>query len=140
MLVPGAILWRLRGMYGWPGTLAFAMLIYWITGEWWYALWVYLGELPGWGAPMGQVRGDIDPDRKPERYQRWFGGYFWLHPWQALAFRGFWIGGIGAVALPLSVWLSLKYSPAWPKKWWSWGWAEAYFGALFVALLMFIVA
>lgn len=99
---------------------------------------LFIGEKPGWGAPIGQVRGDLDPDRQPERYQKWFNGYMWEHPWVALFFRGF-IWGLPTlqweiilaftVSFPLSVWLQTKYEPSWPKSW-HLAWNEFYRGFL----------
>ena len=143
-----ALLWRLRGTaYGWQMTGVFAVTmaavciahgirpIYAAA----YAIWIWLGERPGWGAPIGQVTGVSDPNREPEWYQLWFGGYLWQHPWQALAARGFLVGGIGAIALPVAVWLGTRLpeppSPAsWAGAWW-----EFYFGGLFMALLIVVL-
>ncbi len=142
----GALFWRLRGMGGpagpsWAWTLAFSILCAGIliqagvspllAGV--YALWINAGERPGWGAPIGQVMGDADPNREPEWYQLWFNGFMWRHPWAALAFRGALIGGIGAMAFPLSVWLHKHVTSRIEasNEWW--------FGGLFVLVLQFVL-
>lgn len=115
-----------------------------------------LTERPGWGAPIGQFRGDVDPNREPEWYQRWFGGFMWRHPFIALVFRGF-LWGAGAlpamyfeprawvitaaftVAFPLAeVIAKYKPDPPWPKSW-AGAWNEFYRGAL-VGMIVMVLA
>ena len=142
----GALFWRLRGMGGpagpaWLWALAFSLLCAGIILQaghpLWsaaiYALWINIGERPGWGAPIGQIMGEGDPNREPEWYQLWFGGFMWKNPWVALAFRGALIGGIGAIVFPLSVWLHKHVSRRIEasNEWW--------FGGLFVLMLMGVV-
>lgn len=127
----------------------------------WAALVITLGVIfgarPGWGAPIGQVKGQPDPDREPERYQQWFGGFLWRHPWAALVFRGalwgihtlpalYWDSRVWmivvafAAAMPLAEWLHLKFGePPRPRSWHG-AWNEAYRGALVGLILTVLLA
>ena len=141
-----ASFWRLRGIsHGWAWAGAFALLCAAILLQHGvsvplalaYALWVWLGERPGWGVAIGRAVGrDGESARsRAEWYQRMFSYWLWDRPWLALAFRGFLIGGIGAIAMPLAVWLTTRLpDPLWPKSWRS-AWWEFYFGGLFVIIL-----
>lgn len=132
------ILDRLRGGWldnGLPSILwlvPYALALAWLADasfdHWsiwaWAALWT-LGERPGWGAPIGQVRGVSDTDREPEGWQV---SYLWDHPWLALVIRGA-IWGSGGVmlafwqqilpivtlaiimAFPLAEWLHIQWRP-----------------------------
>ena len=135
--------------YGWDGWLTAAIILGWV-----------IGERPGWGAPIGQIRRGgprwtLPPDPNPERYQLWFGDFMHRHPLAALAFRGaFWGLPVLLLALPFGVvvwepaaamavampvveaayfWLQ-RYDPPWPRSWRG-GWNEFYRGGLFGTLL-----
>lgn len=148
------LLWRLRGIYGWPATWTFAALCAWVLRDYgWfaigYAVWVAFGELSGW---------------KPK--------LIWdSRSWINAAARGFLIGGVGAITVPLSTYLherfgepkhpSSHYSHRWPDiNWepilklrrpyidvwiqkypfyWVGAWNEFYNGVIFGALLVMTI-
>lgn len=139
-LLMSGLLWRLRGIIGWPGTVAFALvqaLTLWpLLGEWsvLFSLWVVLGEMIGW---------------KPKKI--WDSGDWWKS-----SLYGFLIGGIGAIAVPLSTWLHRKFGePPFPNNtkafslpfWsspkflldWRGAWNEVYFGLIFSATLQGVI-
>lgn len=124
-----ALTWRLRGVYGWPGTVAWAWGWAAYLGHGWDSwtlpilLLSHAGETVGW---------------KPKACR---GGN-----WLACAWRGAFIWGVGALLVPLSTWLHLRFGePRWPRNNfvhftgtvarqpfnWTYAWNEVYFGALF---------
>ena len=132
------LLWRLRGIVGWPGTLAFASVQVWtlwhVVGEYSliYGLWIMLGEPTGW---------------KPKKI--WDSG-----DWKGSALYGLRIGLIGGIAVPLSTWLQREFGeprikalenpkafklPFWDSyKFlldWRGAWNEVYFGIIFSLLV-----
>ena len=151
--------WAWTLFYGWVvAALCGYPLDGWLTAV--IAIGWAVGERPGWGAPVGQVRRGgprwaLPPDPNPERYQLWFGGFMNRHPLVALAFRGaVWGLPVLLVALPFGVvvweplvsmavamplaealyyWLQ-RYDPPWPKSW-AGGWNELYRGGVFGAIL-----
>lgn len=137
------ILWRLRGIAGWPFTLLFAAVqtaILWqVAGSWslLFGLWIVAGEPTGWKPKLVWDRGD------------WFGA----------AKYGFRIGGLGAIAVPLSTWLHRRFGEpdikslqnprefnAWfwssRKQWLNWtgAWNEVYFDVIFTCLTIGVAA
>lgn len=126
------LLWRLRGILGWPFTVLFSLVQSWtlwpVFGAWslLFSLWIIAGEPTGWKPKHIQDRGD----------------------WIEAATDGFRIGGIGAIAVPLSTWLHRRFGePPFPNNpkafklpfWdspkflldWRGAWNEFYFGAFF---------
>lgn len=136
IMVLSGVLWRLRGIIGWPGTLLFSLVqvatLYPVGGHsaWLYALFIMAGEPTGW---------------KPKTV--WDDG-----DWKRSALLGARIGLIGAVSVPLSTWLHLKFGePPFPNNpkpfyfrfWsgpkylldWRGSWNEVYHGLIFSAVL-----
>jgi hypothetical protein len=137
-ILASGILWRLRGIMGWPFTMLFAIvqagIVAPILGKYalLYGLWIMVGELSGWKPKLIWDDGD------------------W---WKASA-KGFLIGGVGAIAVPLSTWLArvipepqikALQNPHWFKLpfWsskkqllnWCGSWNEMYMGAIFSFIL-----
>lgn len=137
------ILWRLRGIAGWPFTVLFASIqtaILWQAAGYWsllFGLWIIAGEPTGWKPQHILDRGD----------------------WIEAAADGFRIGGIGAIAVPLSTWLHIRFgepdikffqnphesdSRFWSsrKQWLNWtgAWNEVYFDAIFTCLTIGVTA
>lgn len=132
------ILWKLRGVCGWPFTVLFSLVqvyILWPVGPWAWLMfiWIMLGEPTGW-KPKHILDGD----------------------WLSAAWHGFRIGGIGAIAVPLSTWIHLRFGepmfpnnqkpfhlPFWdePKYLLDWrgAWNEVYMGAIFSLTLALII-
>ena len=147
------LFWRLRGIMGWPFTALFALIQAWTLwsafGAWslLFSLWIIAGEPTGWKPKHILDRGD----------------------WIEAATDGLRIGGIGAIAVPLSTWLHRRFGeppfpnnpkpfyrpswlpfqswliPAWTDKkpkhvlYWSGAFNEAYFGLIFSLVLQLIV-
>ena len=130
-LLLSGLFWRVRGIFGWPGTLLFALVQAYTLSDYGYysllfALSIMLGEPSGW---------------KPKAV--WDDG-----DWKRSALLGARIGLIGAVAVPLSTWLHLKFGePPFPNNpkpfyfrfWsgpkylldWRGTWNEVYHGVIF---------
>lgn len=134
MLLLSAVLWRLRGIVGWPGTALFALVqastLWPVVGAWGllFALWIVIGEPTGWKPKYIVDRG----------------------AWWQSALAGLRIGLLGAIAVPLSTWLHQRIGeppfpnnpeafslPFWstPKHLLDWrgAWNEVYFGLIFSA-------
>lgn len=111
LLVLGALLsavcWRLGGMFGAPWRYGTALIVTvaawpvlepaWGQQAWWYGVWFGLGELSGW---------------KPKYAKP---GQWWRVPLYGLL-----IGGVGALLVPLSEWLSRQITipiPANTPRW-----------------------
>lgn len=135
--------------FAWDGWFTAAIVLGWV-----------IGERPGWGAPIGQIRRGgprwtLPPDPNPEYYQLWFGGFMHRHPLVALTFRGaVWGLPVLLLALPFGevVWEPMaamlfampvaeaayyylqRYDPPWPRSWRG-AWNEFYRGGLFGLVL-----
>lgn len=139
-IILSGLLWRLRGIMGWPFTALFALVQAWslwpLFGEWslLFALWIIAGEPTGW---------------RPKVI--WRGG-----DWIRCALIAVRIGGIGAVAVPISTWLQDNLDeppflnnprefrlPFWSstKRLFDWrgAWNEVYFGLIFSAILQLLI-
>ena len=124
-----AFSWRMRGVYGWPFTILWAWPFAAYFGHGWdkwtlpILLVSHIGETVGWKP-------------KAARAGRW---------WEC-AWRGAFIWGVGAILVPLSTWLHMRFGePSWPRSNfthftgtiarrpldWFYAWNEVYFGALF---------
>lgn len=134
------LFWRLRGIMGWPFTVLFALVQAWtlwpIFGAWslLFSLWIVAGEPTGW---------------KPKHI--WDNGDWW-----SSTIHGFRIGGIGAIAVPLSTWLHSFGEPPFPNNpkafrlpfWkspkflldWRNAWNEVYFGLIFSGIVSLVGA
>lgn len=140
LIVLSGLLWRLRGIMGWPFTVLFAAAqafpLMPVIGGWvgLFALWIMLGEPTGWKPKYITDRTD------------WF--------WAAVS--GLKIGGIGAIAVPLSSWLHDRFGeppfpnnpreytlPFWTQKKrlldWRGAWNEVYFGMIFSGIIQAVV-
>lgn len=137
----GAFLWRMRGRTGEPWTIVFglymAALLYPIfeLHSLWFALWIFLGEKPGWRAPLQAIRGRVWKDQGPEWWQK---GILIKYPWLATVVRGFMIGGVGAIALPLGQWIQIVFGPHKDFSSGYWKWQEIYTGAVFELIVLLI--
>lgn len=149
-IIASAVLWRYRGILGWQMTWLFAAVQAWtvwpVAGYWslLYFVWIAWGELSGWKPKLIWDYGD----------------------WWGATFKGFLIGGVGAISVPLSTWMARvipepqikalqnqkAYSrPAWdkykllnwdePKHLFNWrnSWNEVYMGAAFSLILTIII-
>lgn len=87
------LFWRFRGIMGGPFTVLFGLLQAVILAPvvgWWsllFSLWIIVGEPSGWMPKAIKDDGD----------------------WWRSALLGLRIGGIGAIALPLSTWLQDRF-------------------------------
>lgn len=139
-LLLSGLLWRLRGVIGWPGTLLFALVQAWtlwpVSSEFalFFALWIMVGEPTGW---------------KPKYIRD-------RHQWATCALYGARIGLIGGLAVPLSTALHMmfgepsfpnnpkptqfffKRSPSYLLDWRN-AWNEVYFGLIFSGVLQCLV-
>lgn len=140
-LILSALFWRVRGIIGWPGTLAFALVQVWtlwdVFGEYSliYGLWIMLGEPTGW---------------KPKKI--WDNG-----DWKGSALYGLRIGLIGGIAVPLSTWIHREFGeprikalespkafklPFWKSHKflldWRHSWNEVYSGLIFNGILQIL--
>lgn len=140
-LALSAVLWRMRGIIGWPGTLGFALVQAWtlwsVVGYWslLFSLWIMAGEPTGW---------------KPKKI--WDNG-----DWKGSALYGLRIGLIGGIAVPLSTWVHKELGeprikalerhkafklPFWKSHKflldWRHSWNEFYFGLIYSATLQII--